>query len=178
MLDTLDVGYTYWWPEAGPFVGNCGDELSLVFTGVVKNLEAPTNEAGPLYIPQKGTIAIEEVFKIKDLGDSTYKNQRFFTTDCFYESGIGTGDTVLVVCYDYDGAYTIPGNGSLMKIDAFDAPAVASIRNYIDAEENPEKIKKDVGVWASYGHGRALQRIIECREETENTDQSISHDSK
>ncbi|SDD65451.1 hypothetical protein SAMN05421636_101322 [Pricia antarctica] len=174
MLDTLEVGYTYWWPESGPFIGNCGQELSLVFSGTIKELEAPNNEAGPLYTPQNGIIAIEEVFKIKELGENTYKNQRFFATDCFYKSGLGTGDKVLVVCYDYEDAYTIPGSGSILKIDTFDDEAVASIRKYIDTDENPLKIKKDVGLWATYGHGRALEDLIACRKEMENPDKSIS----
>ncbi len=170
MLDTLEVGYTYWWPESGPFIGNCGEELSLVFSGIVKNLEAPTNEAGPLYTPQKGVIAIEQVFKIKELGDNTYKSQKFVTTDCFYGSGLGTGDTVLVVCYDYEDAYTIPGNESILKMDAFDNEIVKSIRKYIDADENPVKIEKDIGLWARYGHGRALEEIIKCRREMKGND--------
>ncbi len=173
MLDTLDVGYTYWWPESGPFIGNCGQELSLVFSGTIKELKAPTNEAGPLYIPQKGIIAIEEVYKIKDIGENTYKNQRFFTTDSFYKSGLGTGDKVLVVCYDYEDAYSIPGPGSLLKIESFDDEAVASIRKYIDTDEDPEKIEKDVGLWAIYGHGRALEDLIACQKEMENPDKSI-----
>ncbi len=176
MLDTLDVGYTYWWPESGPFIGNCGQELSLVFSGTIKELKAPTNEAGPLYTPQKGIIAIEEVYKIKDIGKNTYKNQRFFTTDSFYKSGLGTGDKVLVVCYDYEDAYSIPGSGSLLKIDSFDDEAVASIRKYIDTDEDPEKIEKDVGLWATYGHGRALEDLIACQKEMENPDKSIPVD--
>lgn len=173
MLDTLDVGYTYWWPESGPFIGNCGQELSLVFSGTIKQLKAPTNEAGPLYTPQKGMITIERVFKIKELGENTYKNQRFVETDCFFKSGLGTGDKVLVICYDYEDAYTIPGVGSILKIDSFDDEAVTSIRKYIDADENPEKIEKDVGLWATYGHGRALEDLIECRREIENSDKAI-----
>lgn len=173
MLDTLDVGYTYWWPESGPFIGNCGQELSLVFSGTIKSLEAPTNEAGPLYTPQSGVIAIEQVFKIKDLGENTYKNQRFFATDSFYGSGLGTGDKVLVICYDYEDNYTIPGSGSLLKIDAFDGDAVTSIRKYIDTDENPEKIEKDIGLWATYGHGRALEDLITCREEMENPEAAL-----
>jgi hypothetical protein len=170
MLDTLDVGYTYWWPESGPFIGNCGQELSLVFSGIVTNLEAPTNEAGPLYKQQKGTITIEKVFKIKELDENTYKNQRFLTTDCFYETGLGTGDTVLVICYDYENAYTIPGAGSILKIHSFEDGTVKSIRKYIDADENPEKIEKDIGLWASYGHGRALEQVIECQSEMKDKD--------
>ncbi|MGB7394897.1 MAG: hypothetical protein WA913_10930 [Pricia sp.] len=170
MLDTLDVGYTYWWPEAGPFIGNCGQELSLVFSGTVTNLEAPTSDAGPLYTPQKGTITIQQVFKIKELDDNTYANQRFFSTDCFYQAGLGTGDKVLVICYDYENDYTIPGSGSILKIDSFDDDAVRSIRTLIDNDENPEKIKKDIGLWATYDHGRALQQIIDCRQELGDKD--------
>lgn len=177
MLDTLDVGYTYWWPESGPFIGNCGQELSLVFSGTIRELEAPNNEAGPLYTSQKGVIAIERVFKIKELGENTYKNQRFFTTDSFYKSGLGTGDKVLVVCYDYEDSYTIPGSGSLLKIDSFDDEAVKSIRKYIDSDENPKKIEKDVGLWATYGHGRALENLIECRKEVENPAETFSVDN-
>lgn len=173
MLDTLAVGYTYWWPESGPFIGNCGQELSLVFSGTIKALESPTNEAGPLYTPQKGVIAIERVFKIKELGENTYKNQRFIETDCFFKSGLGTGDKVLVICYDYEDDYTIPGSGSILKIDSFDAAAVTSIRKYIDADENPKKIEKDVGLWATYGQGRALENLIECQKEIKNPDKSI-----
>ncbi|HEA20461.1 MAG TPA: hypothetical protein ENH87_06035 [Pricia antarctica] len=172
-LDTLDVGYTYWWPESGPFIGNCGEELSLVFSGTIIDLKAPTNEAGPLYKPQQGVIAIEQVFKIKELGENRYDSQKYFTTDCFYDSGLGTGDKVLVICYDFEDKYTIPGSGSLLKIDSFDGKTVASIRKFIDSDQNPDKIEKDVGLWATYGHGRALEDLIACRDELENPSEAL-----
>ena len=165
--DTLDVGYTYWWPESGPFIGSCGEELSLVFSGILRNLEGATEDAGPLYTSQKGIVEIEKVYKIKEIGENTYANQKFVAMDCFHKSVLAVSDTVLVFCYDYEDAYTIPGRKSILKIVSHEDPLVKSIRRYIDAGENPIELKQDIGLWATKDLGRALEKIILCKEEIE-----------
>ncbi|MEO9893664.1 hypothetical protein [Aurantibacter sp.] len=166
--DTLNVGYTYWWPESGPFIGNCGEELSLVFTGIVKQIEDTTEDAGPLYTSQNGIVAIDKVYKIKEIGRNTYSTQKFFKSDCFSESGLQTGDRVLVFCYDYEDDYSIPGGQSILKIESLDDPLITSIRKYIDSDQNAKKLKKDTGLWSTQNLGRALEEIIECQNEMEN----------
>ena len=166
--DTLHVGYTYWWPQSGPFIGSCGDELSLVFSGTITNLEEPNDNPGPLYTSQQGTIVINTLYKIKELAKNTYANQRFFISDCFHDLGFEVGDQVLVFCFDYEGSYSIPGRKSLLKLASFDDPLIASIRKYIDADENPIILKNDRDLWVSNGLGHRLESIIECREEMDS----------
>lgn len=166
--DTLNVGYTYWWEESGPFIGLCGDELSLVFYGTLTDLKLPTDDAGPLYTSQKGTIKIERVYTIKNVGENTYANQQFITSDCFDGLDLNIGDQLLVFCYDYEGGYTLPGEQSILKISGPDDPLISSVRRYIDSDQNATKLKKDVGLWAKNGLGRKLQEIIRCHEASGN----------
>lgn len=162
--DTLKVGYTYWWSESGPFIGNCGDEIALAFTGTIVKIENPTDYPGPLYTAQKGVVSIGNIFKIKEMGANTYANQKFITTDCFYGLGLNLGDKVLVFCYDYEDDYSIPGGKSILKIDDFDIPLVQSIKSYINTDQDPIPLKKDKALWAAYGLDESLEQIIDCAE--------------
>ena len=169
--DTLEVGYTYWWPESGPFLGQCGDELSLVFSGTITKLLEPNDDAGPLYNSQKGFIQIDEVYKFKDLGANTYANQQFFVSDCFEGLNLNVDDKVLVFCYDYENDLSIPGGKSILKLKSTDDPLITSIKKYIDSNQNPTKIKKDRKLWEQYGLGTALDRILECAESASQDEQ-------
>ena len=166
--DTLDVGYTYWWTQSGPFIGDCGDEISLVFSGIVRALQKPTDDPGPLYTSQEGIIEIDKIFKIKALRENSYANQKFFSTDCFFGQGLKVGDTVLIFCYDYEGAYSIPGGKSVLKISSYEDPLIGSLKKYFDSEEDPIKLKSDLDLWATHGLDRALEGVISCREAAEN----------
>ncbi len=53
---------------------------------------------------------------------------------------------------------------SILKIDSLNDPLISSIKKYINADQNPSKIKKDMKLWENHGLGEALERIIQCHE--------------
>lgn len=165
--DTLEVGYTYWWEDSGPFIGYCGKEYSLVFIGTVSHLDPPTNKAEPLYISQKGTIELEKVLKINNPDTKSYSNQKYFVSDCFNGLELSIGDQVLVFCYEYEDNFSIPGKRSIINISGFEHPLVASTKTYIDADQNPLQIQKDTTLWSAYGFGAQLEQHIRCHENSE-----------
>lgn len=166
--DTLGVAYTYWRPKSGPFIGMCGDIYALVFLGVVTEIESSNKETTLLDTAQKGCIKIEEVLKTRMLLKQGYHEEGYFRSDCFYDARLKRGDKVIVYCYEYEGFYAIPGVNSIIKINGFDDPIVASTKTYIASGQNPIKIKKDIALWDKKGFGSALKAIIECKEAYDN----------
>ena len=116
--DTLNVGYTYWWPNANPLLNFTADKCPLVFIGKVSSLGKviiPDEEEPPTII-QKGTIEIISLIKHEGLPKQKFSGQKYFSSDCFYNSNLKIGDRVLVYCYAYEGMYSIPGKESILKI--------------------------------------------------------------
>ena len=96
------------------------------------------------------------------MGANSYANEQFFVSDCFDGLELKKNDTVLVFCYDYENDLSIPGGQSILKIDSLDDPLIASIKKYIDADQNPSKIKKDMKLWEKHGLDSALEKVLEC----------------
>lgn len=164
--DTIDVGFTYWWNNSGPFIGACGEHYSLAFTGVIKQVDTPIIDSSLLYIPQKGVVKIHTILKANKNFNKEYTGKKHFTSDCFYKSNATKGDTVIVFCYEYEDSVCIPGPRSIIKIRGFDDPLVNSIKNYIQQDENPIVLKGDMELWKSKGFEHELRQIITCAEET------------
>ena len=162
--DTLDIGYTYWWPASGPFIGLCGEPYSLVFLGELVNIEKSKKSENSLYTSQKGKVEIKNIIVKKDLKKEKYNNEKFFTSNSFYDSKLKIGDKVIVFIYEYQGHFSIPGKDSIIKIDKFDSPIVNSIKKYIKSGQNPLSIKDDINLWTKYGFGKSLKEVIECQE--------------
>tara|TARA_B100001250_G_C19265299_1_gene556698 strand:+ start:67 stop:516 length:450 start_codon:yes stop_codon:yes gene_type:complete len=119
--DTLNVGYTYWWPNTNPLLDFTAEKCPLVFIGKVSNLGKVImpNEEEPLAITQKGTIEIITLIKHEGLPKQKFIGQKYFSSDCFYESNLKIGNLVLVFCYAYEQMYCIPGKESILKISDY-----------------------------------------------------------
>ncbi|WP_109302118.1 hypothetical protein [Aquimarina sp. AU474] len=162
--DTLKVGYTYWWPQSGPFIGYCGSSYTLAFLGTVDHIDQPIKNEDLLYVSQKGIINIEEVLTARDVKKSSFRSQKFFVSTCFYEQGLKKGDKVLVFCYEYEGDYSIPGGESILKIKNSNDQVVRSIKRYIKSGQNGLELKKDIALWEKYGLREDVKRVIACKE--------------
>ncbi|WP_299220259.1 hypothetical protein [uncultured Aquimarina sp.] len=162
--DTLKVAYTYWWPQSGPFIGMCGQRYAMVFTGVITKIDISEKEPEALYTSQKGIIEIEQILTVRHLEKKKYDNQRFFSSDCFYEQGLKEGDKVVVFCYEYEDYYSIPGKKSIIKIKNDNDPIIKSIKKYIETDQNPLAIKDDIELWKKYDLDENLTQIIQCKE--------------
>lgn len=164
IADTLRVGYTYWWPQSGPFIGNCGTRYALVFLGTVQHIGKPVKDDDMLYTSQKGSIKIDEVLTSRTLKKNRYNKQKFFVSDYFYEQDVKEGDRVLVFCYEYEDNYSIPGGKSMLKIKGDNDPILLSIKRYIQSGQNASALKKDIALWKNYELDTELMQVIECRE--------------
>lgn len=162
LKDTLQVGYTYWWPQSGPFIGNCGEKYSLVFLGTVNEIYNKAKQGH--YTAQKGVIRVDEVLTSINLPNSSYNEEYYVTSDCFAEVDVKEGDSVIVFCYEYEGNYSTPGGKSILKIEDNNDPIVVSIKEYIKSKQNPLTIEKDISLWKKYQLDTALKQLISCRE--------------
>ncbi len=162
--DTLRVGYTYWWPQSGPFIGHCGDKYALVFLGTVQHIDNPIKDNDVLYTSQEGSIKIDEVLTSRSLKKKIYDKQNFFVSDCFYKQDVKEGDLVLVFCYEYEDNYSIPGGKSILKIKDSNDAVVQSIKRYIISDQNALELKKDIALWQNYSLEADAKRIIACKE--------------
>ena len=174
--DTLDVPFTYWWPDGGPFIEYCQVSYSLVFTGTVTKIYKPpkmnTKSGDPLdygmYIPQLGVIKIDDV-KIKnppkkdrrDYIGKNFSDEKYFRSDCFFGLKLKKGDKVIVFVYSFDGEYSIPSN-SILKIKNFNDPIVQLIEKYIKNNQNLLSIKDDTTILKKYGLDKSLKKRIDC----------------
>ncbi|MDH7446253.1 hypothetical protein [Aquimarina sp. 2201CG14-23] len=161
-LDTFNVGYTYWWPQSGPFIGNCGEKYSLVFLGTIHEIYKKTEEIQ--YQSQKGIISIDKVLVAKNLKKKTYNREAYFSSDCFDNVLANKGDKVIVFCHEYEGSYSIAGAKSILKISGVNDPIVKSIERYIQSNQNPLAIQQDIPLWKKHQFDTELKQLILCKE--------------
>ncbi|WP_035086080.1 hypothetical protein [Aquimarina latercula] len=159
--DTLAIGYTYWWPQNGPFIGNCGEKYSLVFQGTINEIYKKTEKEQ--YEFQTGIVRIDEVLLSKELKNSSYQEETYVSSDCFANVDVKKGDKVIVFCYEYEGSNSIPGGKSILKISEGNDPIVTSIKRYIQSDQNPLSIEDDVHIWEEIELGSELRQIISCK---------------
>ena len=164
--DTFKLGYTYWWPQSGPFLGYCGEPYSLVFLGTVVALQEEQIEEH--YVAQKGMIKVDSVLFSKKLQMNSYHNQKLISTDAFYQANIEEGDQILVCCYAYEDNYVHPGGKSILKIEGIHDPKVKSLITYIQSGQDPRSIKGDINLWEEAQLGYDLRQIITCKEEMDS----------
>ncbi len=160
--DTLDVAYTYWWSEAGPFIGLCGDKYALVVVGEITTINSASETQNDGHVKQEGVIKIHEVMVNQQLPKQSYQHEQFLKSDGFYDSKLTIGDKVIMFCYAYEGRLAMPGAGAIVKIEQQDDPRLSSIKKYIKSDQNALTIKDDVSIWEEVGHGKALIKILAC----------------
>ena len=123
--DTLNVPYAYWWPNTGPYLSyqSTNNEFSFAIFGIVTKLDSVIQK--PLYNAQNCTIEILEIIK----ENKFYKGQKYFSSDCFFQSNLQIGDSVMVFCYDYENGLITPGLSSVIKTNKYSKSYIKSIKN-------------------------------------------------
>lgn len=170
--DTLRIGYTYWWNSSEPIQGVFGNSYALIFSGLVKEIIPHDDgyEEDIIYDSQYGTIEVMEILHHKNLekapnGDwSTNKGRRYMTTDCFYNSGLKEGDKVLVFCFEYEGAYVIPGYRCIVKLDSWEDPFHDLITSYVEEGLNKDFILNFKETWIKKGLLYDIDKALESDE--------------
>lgn len=161
--DTFKLGYAYWWPQSGPFLGYCGEPYSLVFLGTVVELQEEHLEEH--YVAQKGIIRVDSVLFSKKLQENRYQNEKLISTDAFYQANIKENERILVCCYAYEDNYVNPGGKSILKIEGIQDPKVQSLITYIQSGQDAGSIEGDIDIWEQQHLGFDLKQIISCKEE-------------
>ena len=160
--ELLDVGYTFWWPHSGPFIGLCGTPYAFVFKGTVIEI-ADTISVGHLEVKkQNGKIEIQVFMALEQPDKQKYTGQKYFTSDCFYGLDLKVGDKVMGFCYEYEGYFAIPGGKSLLKIDHWNDPLVRAIGQYLENGRNPYSVSDQMELWEKYDLVEDLKRNMEC----------------
>lgn len=168
--DTLHVGYTYWWNSSEPIMGIYGREYALIFRGVVTEISPYDNhyddEDGKdvIYDSQSGTIEIMKVLHSKKLKDASIEGRKYFTSDCFYNSGIKKGDSVLVFCFEYEDRYAIPGYRSIVKLENINDPFLHLIQLYANNNLDKDIITNHLDIWKNKGLVYTLEELYDSNE--------------
>ncbi len=160
--DTLTVNYTYWWPQSGPFIGQCGERYAFVFLGTIISVEEEDEKLH--YISKKGVVKIDSVLVANAIKKDRYEKQHFFVSDCFEHIEVTAGDQVIVFCYEYEGNYSIPGVKSVLKITNDEDPILEPIKRYIASKQNALVLQKDIALWEKYDLVSHVKQIISCKE--------------
>jgi hypothetical protein len=163
--DTLHVGYTYWWNSSEPIMGIYGREYALIFTGVVTEISpADDYDNDVIYDSQFGTIKIMQVLYSKKLKEASSDGRKFFTSDCFYNSGLKKGDSVLVFCFEYEDRYAIPGHRSIVELDGMDDPFLHLIELYANNNLDKDIITNHLDLWKNKGLVYTLEELYESND--------------
>lgn len=161
-IDTLRVGYTYWWPQSSPFINPCGGGHSLVLYGEIADMQEPIFDEDRLYTPQTGVIKIIDVLYLSEGKQQHYNAEEMMVTDCFYEAGLDTGQQVMVFCYEYEDYFSIPGKECIVPISGPTDNVLLSMLKYYTAEKDVKEILESSEHWEEKGYSLEMKMLGAC----------------